>query len=911
MHKKFKIAGLLAVLLSAWMEADAAGLGRLTVQSALGQPLKAEIELYSVTRDELPSVTAKLATIDAFRQAKIDRMDALNNLRFSVEQRPNGQPIVRITSSVPVSDPFLDLLIELNWASGRLLREYTLLLDPPVESKPAAPAERPAPAAPPVTAALVESKPPMEAKPATAQKPAEPAKAPTVEPKPAKPVAKEYGPVQQGETLRAIAIKLKPQDATTEQMMVGLFQANKEAFFGGNMNRMKKGEVLKVPDFESLMLMASPAQARQVVHEQAAEWRATQGKTAEEATPVKDKAAAAGKIEPIKPEAKPAAAASAKDVLKLSKGEPVAAGKTDAKTAERLHAMEEDLAAKSRALKEAQDRVAQLEKTVKDLQRLVELKGQQAATVPVPEAKPAAPAIPAVPVEAAKPAPAAQPAPAPKPAPAPVPEASLLDEIMANPLYLGGGLAGALLLALLGISARRRRKQKAAVPEASSVLGDDLFGEAAATTAALSSAAAAAPTQQDSGVLTDFSRLGLGAIDTQEIDPIAEAEVYLAYGKEAQAEEILRDALAKHPDREDVLLKLLEIYHARKDIATYEATARNLQSVVGGNSESVSWLKAAEMGREIDPGNALYALAGVMAEPMAEVAPAEPAATPPEPVSLLDMEIPAMESLEMPAEFEPAMTAAKETAPEPPVSALPMGLDFEFSMALPEEAETPAAPEPQAASEAMPSLDFPSEPTAMVEAGVEAIDTLPPLEAEVGAEPAATMAPVEAVADLEVEPEAGAALEPPVSQLPDLDFGDLDLELSTPAPETVVVAEAETELPDLDIGALDFAAEDAAQPAESAAKPAEPALPDLDIGDLDLDVGEAEASAAAESEIDIEAPVSESAEVLAEVNTKLDLARAYIEMGDKEGAREILEEVLSEGNSQQIEEANKLLSEAS
>ncbi|MBI5938572.1 MAG: hypothetical protein HY850_12105 [Betaproteobacteria bacterium] len=905
MHKKFKIAGLLAVLLSAWTEADAAGLGRLTVQSALGQPLKAEIELYSVTRDELPSVSAKLASSDAFRQARLERMDVLNGLRFSVEQRPNGQPIVRISSSAPVSDPFVDLLIELNWASGRLLREYTLLLDPPVEAKPA---ERPAPSAPPVTATVTESKP------------AEPAKASAAEPKPDKPMAKEYGPVKQGETLRAIAIQLKTGDATTEQMMVGLFQANKEAFADGNMNRLKKGEVLKVPDFESLMLTASPSQARQTVREQASAWRAGQPKLGEEVSAAKDKAAATGKIEPSKPEAQPSAAAPAKDVLKLSKGEPATGSKADAKTAERLHAMEEDLAAKSRALKEAQDRVAQLEKTVKDLQRLVELKGQQAAAVPVPEAKPAEPPVPAVPSEAAKPVPP------PAPAPAPVPEASLIDEILANPLYMGGGLAGVLLLALAGISISRRRKQKAAAEEVPSALaGGDLFGEASAAVAGAATAAAAAAVAQDSGVLTDFSRLGLGAIDTQEIDPIAEAEVYLAYGKEAQAEEILRDALAKHPDREDVLLKLLEIYHGRKDIATYEATARNLQTALGGNADNASWIKAAEMGREIDPGNPLYVLAAAMAQPMEEAMPAEPAEeAAPEPVSMLDLEIPAMESLEMPADFEsePAPASAPETAaPESPASVLPMGLDFEFSMSLPGETETAAEPEPesQALAEEMPSLDFPTEPMEQAEAGVDVIDTLPALEAETAAEPEPMeMALPEAPVAMEIEPgfeapeaepepepeEIGA---PPASKLPDLDFGGLDLELSTPAPATE--AAAEQELPDLDIGDLDFAGEEAAQPAEAAAEAAEQPLPDLEPGDLDLDMAEASA-ATEEAEINIEAPISESEEVLAEVNTKLDLARAYIEMGDKEGAREILEEVLKEGSSEQVEEANKLLSEA-
>jgi len=120
----------------AWGSVDAAGLGKLTVQSALGQPLKAEIELLSVTKDDLADITARLASPEAFRQARIDRQEALASLRFRVDQRANGQPVIRITSTTSVPDPFLDMLIELNWSSGRLIREYTLLLDPPASAKP-------------------------------------------------------------------------------------------------------------------------------------------------------------------------------------------------------------------------------------------------------------------------------------------------------------------------------------------------------------------------------------------------------------------------------------------------------------------------------------------------------------------------------------------------------------------------------------------------------------------------------------------------------------------------------------------------------------------------------------------------------------------------------------------------------
>lgn len=898
MHKTLRISGLLAALLLAW-QAHAAGLGRLSVQSALGQPLRAEIELYSVTKEELASINARLASVDAFRQARIERLDALNNLRFSIDSRPNGQPIIRVTSTTPITDPFLDLLIELNWPSGRLLREYTLLLDPPAEAKPAV-VERPAPMPP---SAPVVSRPPEA--PKAAEKTTEPPKA---EAKPAKverlPV-KEYGPVKRGETLRSIAGKLKPEGASTEQMMVGLYQANQGAFLDGNMNRLKKGEVLKVPEFESLMLAASPSQARAIVREQTTAWHAAQAPAREAVPePAKDKAAAAGKIEPAKPAAAPAPAAPAKDVLKLSKGEPVSAGKVDAKTTERLHALEEDLAAKSRALKEAQDRVAQLEKTVQDLQRLVELKTQQPVAAPAPEAKPAA--EPAAPVEAAPPvAPAPKPEVKPEPKPVPKPEPGLLDSLLANPLYLGGGLAGILLLILLGISVARRRRQQAT----SGLAG--LNPSLAAAGAAAAAAASAAPTaaRPESSVLTDFSRLGLGAIDTQEIDPIAEAEVYLAYGKDAQAEEILRDALSKNPGREDILLKLLEIYHTRQDSATFETTARELQSALGGDTASPAWTKAAAMGREIDPNNPLYALA----------AAAMPAAA----ASILDMELPgAGASAE--TELEMTGTAPAEAAPEPAPSLLPPGLDFELTMTPPSAAEPEPAPEPGPVAE-MPGLDFSTdliaEPAGAAEPPAAEAAAQPEPAFELPEMPAAEPAPVP------IEALAEAPASPPAEEvaLPDLDFGGLDLELketgaaaaaayaTEPGVAPEQAAPQASTLPDLDFAGLDL--EQSPEPAletptaPAAATATVPDLPDLDFGSLDITVNEAEASASA-AEATGEIPPLENEELWAEVNTKLDLARAYIEMGDKEGAREILQEVLAEGNSQQAAEANKLLSEA-
>jgi len=234
MNKSLKISGLVWALLLASGVAGAAGLGKLTVHSTLGQPLRAEIELLSVNKDELADITAKLASPDAFKQARIDRVEAMGALRFTVDQRASGQPVIRITSTSGISDPFLDLLIELNWSSGRLIREYIILLDPPADAKPAEPAK--------VATVAPEAPRNGQAKPAPVPAPVQEEQKPKPAPAPVPAQPKRYGPVKSGETLRGIAGKLKPSEASLEQMMVGLYQANKGAFSEQNMNLLKRGQ---------------------------------------------------------------------------------------------------------------------------------------------------------------------------------------------------------------------------------------------------------------------------------------------------------------------------------------------------------------------------------------------------------------------------------------------------------------------------------------------------------------------------------------------------------------------------------------------------------------------------------------------------------------------------------------------
>src|SRR5450830_1098005 len=186
-HNKFalsrlkKLSAAVTLALALPMAANAAGLGKLTVLSSLGQPLRAEIELNSVSKEEEGALVARLAPADAFKKANIDFNPVLSSLRFSVEQR-QGKQLIRISSSQAINEPFVDLLLELSGGGSRLVREYTFLLDPPDMRKPQTPQSAPAtppaakpaatapakPAAAPVAAAPAASAPAANATPTAA-----------------------------------------------------------------------------------------------------------------------------------------------------------------------------------------------------------------------------------------------------------------------------------------------------------------------------------------------------------------------------------------------------------------------------------------------------------------------------------------------------------------------------------------------------------------------------------------------------------------------------------------------------------------------------------------------------------------------------------------------------------------------
>jgi pilus assembly protein FimV len=891
---------LIASALAISGSASALGLGRLTVQSSLGQPLSATIELTSAQKEELDSLAAKVADPSLYRQNNLAYLGVLARARIAVERTPDGQAYLKITTPGAVNEPYLDLLVEINWASGRVVRDYTFLLDPPGTGVPVVPVE-------PMTPARAGAAAPRAAAASTARGP-EPKAAPG-----------EGYTVKRGDTLSKIATEYKPQSVTLEQMLVALFKRNEGAFDGSNMNRLRAGAIVTIPQADEVG--ATPAtEAAKVVRMQASDWRTYRDQVAGAAPAAEGAAgrAAAGKIGTVVEEKTPAPP-PAGDQLKVSREAGQGKG-----------GVAEDVVARDKALKDAQQRISELEKTLKDLQRAVELKSQPLAQLqtqaeagkarPAEPPKAAAPVAP-LPTPAAK-APEPPKAEAPKavptpPVPAPIAKApepakveppkaeppkaeppkveppkaaeaakveppkaaepskatvakapakqaeppSFVDDLMSNtPTWAIGAGALAVLGGIAALIAARRRKTTKF--EDSIISGTDIK-----TNTVFGSTGGGVVNTGDNSLASDFSREGLGNIDTDEVDPIAEAEVYLAYGRDAQAEEILKDALKKDPQRQEVYLKLLEIHAQHNKPSAFETVAAELYAVSKGQGEV--WQKAVGLGRQLDPNNPMFGESGSAAAAAAVTAAAAGAA-----VASTEAESHAVRPEIAPEAPRAAATAADE------------GLDFKL------DEEISVSPT---------SGVKPKSPVDIL-AGAES-----ELEKTAKGTTTATMSALEAAGDRAKATAAGIA---GAAAAGTMAMGTSGFEhVSTALSETVDTAKAEAPKFDLDFH-LD--GEEKPAPLQSAAKipelaevaDAAPSLArpqaaiELDKLDLSFDPDRTTFEDPTPSVLDGQ---------WHDAATKLDLAKAYQEMGDVEGAREILQEVLHEGDDQQKAEAHSLM----
>jgi len=647
----------------------ALGLGGIEIDSVLNNPLRAVVELTSATDAELEELKVSIASSEAFARAGITRTRILNDFNFSVERTSAGKPVIRISTTEPVREAFLEFLLEVAWSRGRLVRQYTVLVDPPYTMPaipvaprppviPAAPAvsvqPAPAPAPPTVSVQPAPAPPTVSVQPAPAP-PAvsvQPAPAPTRQARPAPPpppvapapvparTTDQYGPVRRSETLWDIAKKLRPgSDISMQQMMLALQRANPAAFIHNNINYLRAGAVLQVPERDEVLSL-SRSDAIAEARRQYDEWRsARSGETA----PAQQ---AAETVPEAAPESAPEIVTEARLQLMAPEGDDTAgaAGTTGAEAEAEAQPALEDAPASSELQQqlalateaaeaeraqgeELQSRVSKLEEQVEAMKRLIELKDAQLAgmqnrlgledevtadaadevdaePLTTVDASPAAEEQVSTVVAEAEPTPATEPA-----SVAEVIEdvsgmgepRRLVDRLLDNPVLTALGVFAAMVLGgFLWATTRQRRN-------------DDIFGDEPTMESQLAESQAglrqepvipAVPVVEQE---TDSPRAAADKAaqqDTESGDPLTEADVYIAYGRFQQAQDVIQGALQDNPGDTELTLKLLEIYRLSGNTKAFNTLAASFHTVAG--DDSPLWKKVAVMGYELSPDNDLY-----------------------------------------------------------------------------------------------------------------------------------------------------------------------------------------------------------------------------------------------------------------------------------------------------------------
>ncbi|QIL45422.1 hypothetical protein G7045_02730 [Acidovorax sp. HDW3] len=876
MHR-WKFSALAAALALGGLyagDAAALALGRITVQSALGEPLRAEIELPQITPAEAESLRTQIASPEVFRAQGMEYSTAINGVQAQLQRRTDGTMVLHLTSSRPMNEPFVDLVLNATWSSGQIVRSYTMLFDPPTLRKAPAAVSTPAQASSATPGAATKSKASTKAK-------ASPAPAPVAAPVATSSHADgETVTSRPGDTAGRLAEAHRPSGVSLDQMLVAMVRSNPDAFVGGNVNRLKSGAVLHMPDAANAQSV-SQSEARQIVATQSrdfGEFRRKLATSAPSADVGSASRSASGKVQTEVQDKRPSQAAP--DKLTLSKGAMKGQKSAD------------DKLAKAKQAEETATRKAELSRNLSELNQIgaagapapaaaAAAAAKPAAGVNVPVAAPVAtpPAAPAptpaptpaaAPTPAPTPAPAAAPAPAPTPAPAaapepaaaaapaetpaaptepaaaeppaaeaapveptpapaptpkappppapePQPEPSFIDSLLEDPMVpmAGGGLL-ALLLGFGGYRVWQRRRQAAGTGVDSSFMEsklqpDSFFGQSGGQRV---DTANSEMTTGGSSLAYSPSQLDAGG----DVDPVAEADVYLAYGRDLQAEEILKEAARHNPDRSSIQVKLAEIYAKRQDRKALEVVAAEIFRQTQGQGQD--WNRVTDLGRGLDPENPMYQPGG-----------------------------------------HPRMTA--ETAPTP-------APDFLQT--------TPVTPQPKAEPVATPpSLDLD-------------LDLGNSLPAPVGDAAPGNFAAAAATAAQAIEP---------MADMPTLDMPDFHLPEAAPEAPVADLGAA-LDFPTSDLGLLDSAAASLAPTAAPA--PASDSL-EFDLGDLSLDLDSDTHALPLEEHL----PMATGADDSDPLATKLALAEEFHAIGDSDGARSLIEEVIAEASGAVKERAQKLL----
>ena len=626
---------------------EALGLGDIQVRSAMGQKLDAEIEFSALTASEAESLAIKLAAPESFVQAGIDYAPVLRSIRFSLVKKGDRQ-VIHLTSDLAISDPFLTLLVELNAAGNRTLRQYVLLLDPPAIAEPPLAVNAPEILVP--NSRVPEGK---VADPETKAGPLAQEKGKTRAAAALKDAASDREKavthvVKRGETLAGIAAVHREEGVSVDQMLLALQRTNPQAFIGNNIDRLKAGSLLRIPESETVRAI-DPTQAREFIRAQRAEFQRYREQLARQSAQSRNAAlmpktgnessqrgvhSSSGSV--TLPTQEIPSSSVPQDKLKLTAPAPDklpesahnAAGSkegdgTGAKESKSSYLKQSadklDQIASDKALADANSRIAALEKNIRDMQQLANIQDQAVAekqaaatavdepvlplSVPVPSPAESLPASTPASTSEKKPtttsAPPSATAPTPEQTPAPASLArqigDALQDLLQHPPLILASVAGLLLLGWVGLRYRRRTQ----------VLAEKMM-ESEGVQSVFDQAGGRHIDTSNSVFHSNFVP-SVSQLDTNEVDAVAEADVYIAYGRDEQAEEILQDALRLHPDRHALRVKLLEIYATRKDRQKFGTLAAELRVLTHGVGEA--WKQAAQMGVVLDPGNLLYGAA--------------------------------------------------------------------------------------------------------------------------------------------------------------------------------------------------------------------------------------------------------------------------------------------------------------
>ena len=848
--RKLVLAIAAASALSSGM-AQALQLGEMTLKSTLNQPLSVEIELLDVGGLTASEITPSLASSQAFVDAGVDRRAFLDDLTFTPVINPSGRSVVRVTSSKPLPDSYVRFLLQVQWPNGRLMRDYSVLLDPSKFDQPASSAAAPAPRlGAPANAAPAVSKPVQHT-------------------------------TTSRDTLWEIAQKHR-NGGSVQQTMLAIQALNPGAFIDGNINRLKTGQVLRLPDTVQSTALPQP-QAIAEVRVQNAAWRqgrrgATNqaaGKQQLDAT----KRAQAGNAPSTTNAQDNLSLVSAEAARKGGKGK---AGDSQV-LSDKLAMTQEQLDTTRRDNEELKSRAADLQSQLDKLQKLIQLKNDQLARLQAEKGDPAVPATAAMPAQltsdpAATPAAPAAQAAAPTPTPTPAasaPEAAKpaaapdttegkFNDLLTNPVVLSviGGAAGLVVLLLLLLWARhrnaRREEEKhlrmaralAEEPEFTSNIEQDLPSDSfeglevpppnVKLAAAPAPAQVVAPAVAVPTVASVLAPLAAAVAPQNANDALAQAQSHIDRGHLNQAADVLEQAIKHEPKRSDLRLKLMEVYGLQSDKDGFVTQERQLVAN-GENHAQVEQLKSRF------PAMAVLA-AGVSA---------------------------AVAAAALDAQYVKELLEDKPAAP----ATEPGALDTDFDLSLDDlEAASPANLDDEQTFAAL--LEQQSAP----KAGEENLSDFD-LDLQLNA-PASEQSDDDFLSGLEDQMKDAPAVEPPTltpSAPDDFDLPeDFDLSLAD-EPDAVAKPDAfASELDDVN-AELDRLSQSLENP------PIEPSFTaeDAALGDD-------------EPEFDFLSGTNE-------VATKLDLAQAYIDMGDADGARDILSEVLTEGDEAQRGEAKEML----